>query len=165
MGPAIERTVTIRKTDLSRHTGQVVGLARRGNVLIVASRGEELVAVIDARDYRLLRAVVAHHLLPFHPAPASDQALVPAGLGEDELDQAVREAGESPQARWNRVVIAYLDGHISLARAATLLDISSLELAERFRRLEVPRRQGAETLEEAQSDTRTALSWLGPGSR
>jgi len=155
----MERTVTIRKTDLARHTRQVVHRARHGDVVTVQSHGEEQVAILDARDYRILRAVVSYYDLPPHPAPATDPALEPAGLGEEELDQAVRQSGGLPQARWDRVLEAYLDGHISLARAATLLDISPLELGERFRRLEVPRRQGPETLEEARSDVETARAW------
>ena len=155
----MERTVTIQKTDLARRARQVVDRARRGDVVIVESFGEEQVAVMDALDYRILQAVVAYYGLPPHPAPATDPALEPAGLGEEELDQAVRQAGGSTQARWDRVLEAYLDGHISLARAATLLDISPLELGERFRRLEVPRRQGPETLEEARSDVETARAW------
>jgi prevent-host-death family protein len=152
----MERTVTIQKTDLARRARQVVDRARRGEVVIVESFGEEQVAVMDALDYRILQAVVAYYCLPPHPAPALEMA----GLGEEELDQAVRKAGGLPQARWDRVLEAYLDGHISLARAATLLNISPLELGERFRRLEVPRRQGPETLEEARSDTETARAWV-----
>jgi hypothetical protein len=47
---------------------------------------------------------------------------------------------------------AYLDRHINLGRAATLLAPSSYELDERFRRLEVPRRIGPATEEEAQAE-------------
>ncbi len=151
----MERTVTIQKTDLARRARQVVDRARRGDVVIVESFGEEQVAVLDALDYRILQAVVAYYGLPPHPSPATDPALEMAGLSEEELAQAVRQAGGFPQARWDRVLAAYLDGNISLARAATLLDISPLELAERFRRLEVPRRQGAETLAGARGLRRT----------
>lgn len=155
----MERTVTIRKTDLARRARQVVDRARRGDVVIVESFGEEQVAVLDALDYRILQAVVAYYSLPPHPSPATDPTLEMAGLSEEELAQAVHQAGGFPQARWDRVLAAYLDGHISMARAATLLDISPLELAERFRRLGVPRRQGAETLEEARGEAETARAW------
>ena len=155
----MERTVTIQKTDLARRARQVVDRARRGEVVIVESFGEEQVAVLDAPDYRILQAVVAYYSLPPHPSPVPSPAPEMAGLSEEELAQAVRQAGGFPQARWDRVLAAYLDGHISLARAATLLEISPLELAERFRRLEVPRRQGPETQEEARSDVETARAW------
>jgi len=128
-------------------------------VVIVESFGEEQVAVLDALDYRILQAVVAYYSLPPQPSPATDPALEMAGLSEEDLAQAVRQAGGFPRARWDRVLAAYLDGHVSLARAATLLEVSPLELAERFRRLEVPRRQGPETLEEARGEAETAPAW------
>jgi len=149
---------TISKTDLARRTRQVVDRARRGDTIIVESYGEEQVVVIDAIDYRILRAVAAYRTLPLHPAPVNDPTLAPAGLSEAEVEQACQEAGGSPQARWNRVIAAYLDGHINLGRAATLLALSSYELDERFRRLEVPRRIGPATKEEAQAEVDTAFA-------
>lgn len=150
-------TSTISKTDLARRTRQVVDRARRGDTLIVESYGEEQVVVMDAADYRILRAVAAYQTLSPHPAPVNDPTLEPAGLSEAEVEQA---AGESPQARWNTVIAAYLDGHINLARAATLLALSSYELDERFRRLEVPRRIGPETEEEAQAEVGAAFAMV-----
>jgi prevent-host-death family protein len=142
-------TSTITKTDLARRTRQVVERARRGDTIIVESYGEEQVVVIDAVDYRILRAVAAYQTLPSHLAPVNDPTLEPAGLSESEVERACQEAGGSPQVRWNKVIAAYLDGHINLGRAATLLALSSYELDERFRRLEVPRRIGPATSEEA----------------
>jgi hypothetical protein len=156
----MERTVTIHKTDLARHTRRVLDHARRGETLIVESYGEEQVAVMDVQDYRILRAVAAYHALPPHPAPASDPSLEPAGLTEEEVETAGREAGGSPQARWNRVMQAYLDEHISLGRAAVLLGLSVFELEDRFRRLDLPRRFGPETLEEAMEDVEAARTWV-----
>ena len=82
----------------------------------------------------------------------------PAGLGEAEVEQAEQESGGSLQARWNKVIAAYLDGHINLGWAATLLSISSYELDERFRRLDVSRRIGPETEEEARAEVNAALA-------
>ena len=50
-------TATISKTDLARRTRQVVDSARRGDTIIVESYGEEQVVVLDAVNYRILRAV------------------------------------------------------------------------------------------------------------
>ena len=149
-------TSTISKTDLARRTRQVVDRARRGDTIIVESYGEEQVVVIDAVDYRILRAVAAYQTLPPHSTPVNDPTVEPAGLSETEVERAWQEAGESPQARWNKVMAAYLDGHINLGRAATLLALSSYELDERFRRLEVPRRIGPATREEAQAEVDAA---------
>ena len=107
-------------------------------------------------DYRILRAVAAYHSLRPHLAPTTDPAREPAGLSEAQIERAVEEAGGAIQVRWNRVIIAYLDGHISLWRAATLLGLSRYELDERFRRLDVPRRIGLETIEEAQAEVDVA---------
>ena len=149
---------TITKTDLARRTRQVVDRARRGDTIIVESYGEEQVVVMDAMDYHILRAVAAFQTIPPHRAPVNDPSLEPAGLSEAEVERAWQTAGESPQARWNRVINAYLDGHINLGRAATLLALSSYELEERFRRLEVPRRIGPATKEEAEAEVVVSLS-------
>jgi prevent-host-death family protein len=148
---------TISKTDLARRTRQVVDRARRGGTIIVESYGEEQVVVIDAIDYRILRSVASYQSLPPHPAPTNDPNLEPAGLTEAEVEQAIQEADGSSQARWNRVIAAYLDGHINRGRAANLLGLSAYELDERFRRLDVPRRIGPETIEEALDEADVAL--------
>jgi prevent-host-death family protein len=151
---------TISKTDLARHTRQVVDRARRGGTIIVESYGEEQVVVIDAIDYRILRAVAAYQSLPPHPAPINDPGLEPSGLTQAQIERAVQDASGSPQARWNAVLAAYLDGHINQGRAATLLGLSTYELDERFRRLDVPRRIGPETIEEAQAEVGAALDLI-----
>lgn len=156
----MERTVTIGKTDLARQTRRMLDHARRGETLIVSSYGEEQVAVMDVQDYRILRAVAAYHALPPHPAPANDPALEPAGLTEEEVETAVRAADGSPQARWNRVLQAYLDEQINLGRAAVLLELSVFELEDRFRRLDVPLHHAPETPEEAVEDAETARAWI-----
>jgi prevent-host-death family protein len=156
----MNQTATISKTDLARRTRQVVDRVRRGDTIVVESYGQEQAVVVDAVDYRVLRAVTAYHGLPPHPAPANDPAMEPAGLSEEEVEWTVREADGAPQARWNRVLAAYLDGHINLGRAATLLGLSVYELEESFRRLEVPRRIGPETEAEAQAEADAALALL-----
>jgi predicted HTH domain antitoxin len=62
-----------------------------------------------------------------------------------------------PQVCWNRVIAAYLDGQINLGRAANLLDLSRFELDERFRGLDIPRRMGSETLDEARAEIAAML--------
>ncbi|HBY95358.1 MAG TPA: hypothetical protein DEP84_15635, partial [Chloroflexi bacterium] len=63
----------ITKTELARNTRQVVDQARRGQPVMVESYGQEQVAIVDAIDYRLLRAVAAYGAAPPHPAPISDE--------------------------------------------------------------------------------------------
>ena len=150
------RLATISKTDLARRTRQIVDRVRRGDTLVVESYGEEQVVVMDILDYRILRAVAVYHSLGPHPAPVNDPALEPAGLSAEQVERTVQEAGGSQQARWNQVLVAYLDGHVSLGRAATLLGLSRYELDERFRRLDVPRRVGPATIGEAQAEVDAA---------
>jgi hypothetical protein len=82
---------------------------------------------------------------------------VPAGLIEAEVKQAERRTGGSPQARWNKVIAACLHGHNNVGRAAVLVNLSSYELDEGFRRLPVLRRIGHNTEAEAQAEVRTAF--------
>ena len=156
----MNQTATISKTDLARRTRQVMDRVRRGHTLVVESYGQEEAVLVDVADYRILRAVAAYYSLPPHSAPANDPDVEPLGLSEQDVESAVREAGGAPQARWNLVIAAYLDEHINLGRVATLLGLSTYELDESFRRLDVPRRVGPETVEEARSEVDVALTLL-----
>jgi len=142
----------ISKTDLARRTRQVVDQARRGRAVIVESYGEEQVAILDAADYRCLRAVAAYYALPPHPAPVLDGALAPRGLDEGDVQKAIAAEGGDAQAAWNRVIMTYLDGDISLGRAAELLGMSRFDLQERFNRLGLPLRVGPANLDEARRE-------------
>ncbi len=51
----------------------------------------------------------------------------------DLLDMALRQVmAANEELRWSMVVGAYLDGQISLGKAAELLNLHSLQLRERF---------------------------------
>ena len=127
---------TISRTDLARSTRQTIEQARRGQTILVRSYGEEQVAIIDALDYRLLRAAALYRAQP--DAPAHETTAIPQGLAESDVEAAVAQAGGDLQAAWDLIVAAYLDGHISLGRAATLLNQSRFELQARFNRLGIP---------------------------
>ena len=142
----------ISKTDLARRTRQVVDQARRGRPVIIESYGEEQVAVLDAADYRCLRAIAAYYALPPHPRPVNDPALTPRGLDLPEVQAAVASAEGDIQAAWNRIIAAYLDGDISLGRAAQLLGVSRFELTERLARLGLPLHLGSATVMEARQE-------------
>lgn len=142
----------ISKTDLARRSRQVVDQARRGRPVIIKSYDEEQVAVLDAADYRCLRAIAAYFVLPLHHAPINDPSLTPRGLDPIEVQAAVAAAEGDTQAAWNRILAAYLDGDISLGRAAQLLDISRFDLTERLNRLGLPLRSGSVTSVEARRE-------------
>jgi len=142
----------ISKTDLARRTRQVVDQARRGRPVIIESYGEEQVAVLDAADYRCLRAIAAFYALPPHPAPINDPTLTPRGLDQPEVQATVARAEGDIQAAWNRVISGYLDGDISLGRAAQLLGVNRFDLTERLSRLDLPMHLGVTTLAEARQE-------------
>lgn len=125
-------SITISKTDLARNTRDIVDQARRGQTIVVQSYGEDQVVLLDALDYRLLRTLGAYALRDTSPAvDVSDASL-------------------------NDAVFAYLDEHMSLAKAAELLDLSRFELMERFERLGIPLRQGPATPADAREDIAAA---------
>ena len=119
-------SITISKTDLARNTRDIVDQARKGQTIVVQSYGEEQVVLLDALDYRILRALVIYALRQASEADVS------------QIDTHL-----------NKVISDYLEKRVSLAKAAELLDLSRFELMERFERLGLPLRQGPLTLEEA----------------
>lgn len=143
----------ISETDLASRTGQVVDQVRQGHTHIVASEGEEQVAIVDITDYRLLRATAIYQTL-FQRDSAStyQETFLPRGLTQEEVERAVADAGGDAQAGWNRIIAAYFDGDISLGRMAQLLNLSRFELMERFNRLGITLRLGPISIAEAKNE-------------
>lgn len=112
----------ISRSDLEHNAGEIVDRARHGELVVVESSGEEQIVLLDATDFRLLRALAAS---------ASDSA-------EMDIDALV--------------VRDYLDERISLGKAGEKLGLSRFELQERFNRLGAPLRLGPSTIEEAQAE-------------
>lgn len=117
MGVIIE----VSKTDLARNTREIVERVRNGQTIIVKSYGEEQIVLLDALDYRILKAS-SGYAVKTPPRTADD---------------------------FQAVIFAYLDERISLAKTAELLGLSRFDLMERFKRIGIPLRQGPDTLEEA----------------
>ena len=139
---------TISRTDLARSTRQALEQARRGQTVLVESYGEEQVAIIDALDYRLLRAAAFYRARRDAPDPTA----IPQGLSAETVATAVAQAQEDPQVAWDLVIATYLDGHISLGRAAELLRLSRFDLTTLFNRLELPLRLGVDSPAEVQAE-------------
>jgi hypothetical protein len=140
-------TTTISRTDLARSTRQALEQALRGQTVLVESYGEEQVAIVDALDYRLLQAAARYRARP--EAPAHDAAAVPEGLDEESVAATVSRSQGDAQAAWDLVIAAYLDGHVSLGRAAELLHLNCFDLTLRFNRLGLPLRVGPASAAEA----------------
>ena len=143
----MEQIKRVRKTDLARHTRQVIREVQRGQTAIVESHGQPEAAILDIVDYHLLRAVMRYY------AHQSD-IQVEAGLS----DQAVAALTDR-QSRYDLVLAHYLAGAVSLARAAELLDLPWLDLRARCLRLEIPLHTAPVDLEQARADVKTATAW------
>ena len=134
----------VRKTDLARKTSQVIRSVLRGQPVVIESHGQPEVAIIDIADYMILRAVARFHSNP--------PTIYPEGVS-DELADALADL----QERYDVVMAHYLAQVISTGRTAELLNLSWVDMRERFRRLEVPIQPGPSTVEEARSDLNTLL--------
>ncbi|HUX75883.1 MAG TPA: UPF0175 family protein [Anaerolineae bacterium] len=66
---------------------------------------------------------------------------------------------EDEELRWLVVVSAYLDEEISMARAASLLDLHPLELRERFIEKGIPLRLGPTDKADAQAEIDALRAW------
>jgi predicted HTH domain antitoxin len=141
---------TISRTELARSTRQAIEQARRGQTILVESYGEEQVAIVDVLDYRLLRAIATYRIQP--GAPAQDANVIPQGLSEESSAALQNAADADPQIAWDLVVAAYLDGQISLGRAAVLLKQQRFELQARFNRLGLPLHLGATAVAEGKAE-------------
>lgn len=123
----------IRKTELTRHTRQVIDNVRRGQAAIVETHGQPEVAILDIVDYRIMRAVIRHHT---HRPPAD--------LDLDELRDALGTQID-PQARYNTAFSYYLAGVISLEQVAEFLELPTFDLKARCQRLDVAKPARPET--------------------
>ncbi len=123
------RTI-ISPADLSQRTREILDRVQEGELAVVASGGEERIVLVDALDYRLLRAL----------------ALCATG----------EEASGSGDLLEAHVIHDYLAEKINLGKAAELLQLSRFELEGSFLRLGVPLRRGVRSIEDAQADIAAA---------
>lgn len=143
----MEPVRSVSSGELSPRARQLLGAVRQGETIIFEDEGEEEGALMDAIDYRILRAVM--HVLATRPAVEAKQ-----GLPESKLVGEARS-----QERFNQVLAHYLAEAISLSRASELLEMAPDTLRARFDRLEVPRRIAPSGREETNRDVQTALNW------
>ena len=66
---------------------------------------------------------------------------------------------EDEELRWSMVITAYLDEEISMARAASLLGLHSLELRERFIEKGIPLHLGPVDKADAQAEADALQTW------
>lgn len=66
---------------------------------------------------------------------------------------------EDQELRWSLVIRAYQDRQINLGKAAELLDLSEIELRDRFLDLGIPLRLGPSDLADAQAEVAAIRAW------
>jgi len=106
---------------------------QEGELVVVASEGEERIVLLDALDYRLLRA------LAFFVTGGD------AGPGDPFESRVLRD---------------YLDERINLGKAAEMLQVTRFELEASFQRLGIPLRRGLRSIEDAQAEIAAARRHL-----
>jgi hypothetical protein len=113
----------ISPADLAQRTDEIMDRVRRGELTVLEGSGHEQIVLLDALDFRLLRALAAQ------------------ATGERE------EASVDEAALRN-----YLEEQISLGKLAELLEVDRFVLMDSFRRIGIPLQIGPASLEEARED-------------
>jgi predicted HTH domain antitoxin len=130
----------IPKTELARHTRQVIQTVQRGQTVVIESHGQPEVAIMDIVDFYLIHAVLNHYA---HPP----QERLTDGLP----DTAVVNL-PTAQAKYDLVLTHYLQENISLGRVAELLELPWVDLRWRFVRLNIPLRVAPADRDELEQD-------------
>jgi hypothetical protein len=138
--------IHVRKTDLARNTSQIIRNVLRGQPTVIENHGQAEAIVVDVVDYLILRALAHYHAGNLPP-------LDPEGPRNEEF------AGLGSQERYNRAMEYYLTEECSTGRMAELLQISWLDMRERFNRLGIPLFLGPSTIEEAREEANNARKW------
>jgi predicted HTH domain antitoxin len=95
-----------------------------------------------------------------------DQLLKLREQQPDLMENAVRRLMHEDDAiRWSVVVGAYRDEQINLGKAAELLDMTEVELRERFIELGIPLRIGPADLAEARAEVEAVRAWFADSER
>lgn len=119
------RTI-ISASELSQRTREILDRVQEGELAVVERGGEERIVLLDALDFRLLRALAL------------------CATGGDPADPEAQVLGD------------YLGERINLGKAAELLHLSRFELEGSFLRLGIPLRRGPRSVEDAQSEITAA---------
>jgi hypothetical protein len=138
--------IHVRKTDLARNTSRIIRNVLRGQPTVIENHGQPEAIIVDVVDFLILRALVNYHAGNLPP-------LDPNGPSNEEF------AGLSSQARYNRAMQYYLSEKCSTGRMAELLEISWIDLRERFNRLGVPLFLAPSTINDARKDAENARKW------
>jgi predicted HTH domain antitoxin len=130
----------ISKTDLARNTRRVIREAQRGYTVLVENHGQAEVAIMDIMDFQIQRAAIKYFSKP-------------RKLNQDiDLTDDVLESIGDEQTRCDLVIGHYLAVHISLGRAAELLNLPFDDLRSRLVRLGIPLQVGPESADDLKEE-------------
>lgn len=121
----------ISPNDLAQRTDEIMDRVRRGELTVLESTGHEQIVLLDALDFRLLRALAAS---------VTDRE------GASVEEKALR---------------GYLAEEISLGKLADILQVNRFVLMDSFRRLGLPLHLGPASLEEAREEVAAMRDLLG----
>jgi predicted HTH domain antitoxin len=130
----------ISKTDLARNTRRVIREAQRGYTVLVENYGQVEVVIMDIMDFQIQQAAIKYLSKPKNFKQDID-------ISETDLD-----AFGDDQARCDLVIGHYLALHVSLGRAAELLNLPFDNLRGRLVRLNIPLQMGPENIDELKEE-------------
>ena len=133
----------ISKTDLARNTRRVIREAQRGYTVLVENHGQAEVAIMDIMDFQIQQAAIKY-------------LSKPKNYNQDiDVTEAVLDSLDDDQARCDLVIGHYLALHMSLGRAAELLNLPFDDLRGRLVRLGIPLQVGPEDVDELKEELDT----------
>ena len=133
----------ISKTDLARNTRRVIREAQRGYTVLVENHGQAEVAIMDIMDFQIQQAAIKY-------------LSKPKNYNQDiDVTEAVLDSLDDDQARCDLVIGHYLALHMSLGRAAELLNLPFDDLRGRLVRLGIPLQVGPENVDELKEELDT----------
>ena len=133
----------ISKTDLARNTRRVIREAQRGYTVLVENHGQAEVAIMDIMDFQIQQAAIKY-------------LSKPKNYNQDiDVTEAVLDSLDDDQARCDLAIGHYLALHMSLGRAAELLNLPFDDLRGRLVRLGIPLQVGPEDVDELKEELDT----------
>lgn len=135
MGTFPQIIKTYQSDELTGRLGQILQEVAAGHITLINGQDNLQAVMLDITDFELLISFV-HSF-----NPSTDYS-----IGSNPFD--------STQLHYNRAISAYLDGELSLAETGNQLNLSWIELLQRFTHLGIPLREGSFDLDDSIKELR-----------
>ena len=112
----------ISKTDLARKTREIVEQARRGKTIIVESYGEEQIVLLDALDYRILKAAADRQGDDQHPVAVAIRDYLDESISLSKTAEMISISRFDLLERLERLGLPLRQGSASLEEAQAEVD-------------------------------------------